>query len=278
MDTKIRITIQKEKMLFSIYKKEVEKENLNNTNVIDTRNLKFSIDYIVSNMELIASFLNVIIIKNKVTTVVIKNMEIAKVIVNIVNKLPDINKIIFMEDKSLDYSITAKLLENKKIKKIECYNMPEVMFLQFPENTITTRCEILFVSDFMKINNIKTYSDLFNKESIIINDYLTEQDIEDIIYFLKNNHDFKKIYINGYDKKNLICVLKLLNKYKIKNINILVNEEDIKDDIKLIKKLNKKYKVKISIKDKQDNNNFKTMLLIGFSIIMLLILIIILKE
>lgn len=278
METKIRVVIKKEKMVFSKYNKVNEVENLNNTNVIDTKNLKFSIDYIMGNIELIASFLNVIIIKNKVTTVVIKELEIANAIMLLIKRLPNITNIIFAEEKELDYNITTLLLQNKNLKKIECYTLPEVLFSEFPENTITTRCEILFSSNFMKANNIKTYSDLYNKEWITLNNYLTEQDINDIIYFLQNNHDFNKIYINGYDKKNLLFILNLLNKYKVEKVSILLSGDDVPKDLKMFKKLSKKYKIKINIKELQEKEDLKKIIFLIFIILIIVILLLILQK
>ena len=46
--------------------KDTPNEDLNKTNVIDTKELVFSDVYIKNNLELVSSFLNVIIIKRKI--------------------------------------------------------------------------------------------------------------------------------------------------------------------------------------------------------------------
>ena len=60
---KIVFKIVKNEIIVSLLNKDI-KENLNNTNVINTKETYFSINYINENVELVSSFLNVIIIKN----------------------------------------------------------------------------------------------------------------------------------------------------------------------------------------------------------------------
>ena len=72
MNNKIVFKINKNILSVSLYKKELPYENLNNTNVIDTKEIIFSEDYINENIDLVSSFLNVIIIKREVNKVIIK--------------------------------------------------------------------------------------------------------------------------------------------------------------------------------------------------------------
>ena len=49
--------ISKNSLFISLYKKDKKEEDLNNTNIIDTKNLYFSTIYIKENLELVSSFL-----------------------------------------------------------------------------------------------------------------------------------------------------------------------------------------------------------------------------
>ena len=60
----ILIKINNTLLTISLVNKK-ENKNLNNTNIIDTKELLFSKSYIKDNIELVSSFLNTIILKNK---------------------------------------------------------------------------------------------------------------------------------------------------------------------------------------------------------------------
>ncbi len=38
---KIKVDVKKNSIIFSIYNREIKEENMNDTNIIDTKNLKF---------------------------------------------------------------------------------------------------------------------------------------------------------------------------------------------------------------------------------------------
>lgn len=63
MDFNISFKLSSNTIIISKMKKTVEQKNLNNTNVINLKELKFSCSYILENKELVSSFLNVTILK-----------------------------------------------------------------------------------------------------------------------------------------------------------------------------------------------------------------------
>ena len=251
---KILVLIKSNNIVFSTYTKPIEEENFNNTNVINTKTLKFSEEYIIENLELIASFFNLVVLKVNVNTAIIKNLEIAETILGLLKMIPKINNIIFSEDRELNYTLSSLLLENSNLNKIECYSLPEIMFYKFPDNMVETRCEILFTSNFMNYNNINTYSKLCNKDKIIIDSYLIRNDDkDDIIYFFKKNTGLKRITIRGYTRNNLLTFLNLLKENNFKNTTIIICEDvnttkQIIEDVSLFTKLNKQFKVNIKVK------------------------------
>lgn len=291
---KVKVVIDDKNIVFSKYNKKIASDNLNNTNIIDTQNLIFSEEYILTNLELVASFLNLVIVKNDVKCAIIKNIEIAESILELLNSLTKIEKVIFTENKDLNYTLASLLLKNKYLNKIECYSLPNIMFEQFPKNVVDTRCEILFFSEFMNYNNINTYSKIFNTDKIVIDIYLTRYDVDDIIFFFKNNKNLKEITIKGYNQHNFIAFLNLLKENNLSGINIILSEEEsvteeLLNDVNLFEKLNKEYNVNIKIKYskkykeinklKEININFiKTILLIIIFVSILFIILIRRKE
>ena len=66
------------------------------------------------------------------------------------------------------------------------------MLQRFDNGIVETRCEILFTSMFMKNNKIKTYSELCNKDRIVIDHDLGDYEIDDLKYFLGGDIKIKK--------------------------------------------------------------------------------------
>ena len=50
-----------------------------NTNVINTKNLKFTEEYINQNLELVSTFINLVVLKFKLSKMIIKNLEISEI-------------------------------------------------------------------------------------------------------------------------------------------------------------------------------------------------------
>lgn len=279
---KILIKIEDSDLSFSEYKRTIDDANLNNTNIIDVKNLKFTDEYILENLDLVSMFLNLVVLKFKLKKVIIKNMTIASVALKILKNIDNIKEVKFKEDIELSYIISLLLLENNNLEKIECYNLPEIMFYRFDKDKIKTRSEFVSSSNFFNNNNIKTHSELYNKEKIIIDEFLTKEDIDDIIYFFSSNVNLKKIEFKRYSRQNLITILNMVKQNGLKKVKIILWENelttnDILLDIKLFEKLNKKYNVNIKIKYSKkykDKNKVKelNLVLLKISIITLFIL------
>lgn len=250
---KILILIKNNSIIFSKYNKDINVDNINNTNIIDVKNLKFTEEYILENLDLVSTFLNLIIKKFKINKCVIKTVDISETILKILNYTPDIKYLNFDEDKELNYTICSLLLQNIYLEKINCYNLPEIMYYRFKDNIINTRCTLLTNSNFFKYNNIKTYSDLFSSQKVVINEYLTIEDIDDIVYFFNSNKNIKRIELKRYNKQNLEAILKMLRLNNINKVTIIIYEDSsttdlILNDIKYFDTLTKKFNVNIKIK------------------------------
>ena len=127
MDFNISFKLSFNTIIISKIKKTVEQKNLNNTNVINLKELKFSCSYILENKELVSSFLNVTILKKNINTVVISSNDIADISLELVNTWEHIKKIIFKEDKEINMDIFLKLIDNHYIEEIELYSMSKYL-------------------------------------------------------------------------------------------------------------------------------------------------------
>ena len=88
--------------------KDTPKEDLNKTNVIDTKELVFSDIYIKNNLDLVSSFLNVIIIKRKINTACVKDFELTSVVLDIIKTIPNITNLIIKADEIRTTKILSK--------------------------------------------------------------------------------------------------------------------------------------------------------------------------
>ena len=192
--------------------KDTPKEDLNKTNVIDTKELVFSDVYIKNNLELVSSFLNVIIIKRKINTVCIRDFELITIILDIINTIPNITNLIIKPDESINYDIFLKLLDNNYLENLEVYDFPRILLDRLDTNkkiVVKTRTEILFVSNFMKVNNLNTYSDIYYKKNIVISDF-TSDDKNDIVTFIKINKYLKEINFKNFSVSAFDFMMNLL--------------------------------------------------------------------
>lgn len=225
---KIVFKIVKNEIIVSLLNKDF-KENLNNTNVINTKETYFSINYINENVELVSSFLNVIIIKNNIHKFIVNNEEATLTTLKIIKNINKIDEIYLNYDNTLKYDEFIELLNNNYLKVINLFDIPNYLLEMIDVNKnlkVTIRNEILFTSNFMEINNINTYSDIFYKKEIYINEF-KDRDYLDFDSFIQINKYLKIINFNYFSKRQFDYIFNKLIKLNLKNIKINFNEENI---------------------------------------------------
>ena len=225
---KIVFKIVKNEIIVSLLNKDF-KENLNNTNVINTKETYFSINYINENVELVSSFLNVIIIKNNIHKFIGNNEEATLITLKIIKNINKIDEIYLNYDNTLKYDEFIELLNNNYLKVINLFDIPNYLLEMIDVNKnlkVTIRNEILFTSNFMEINNINTYSDIFYKKEIYINEF-KDRDYLDFDSFIQINKYLKIINFNYFSKRQFDYIFNKLIKLNLKNIKINFNEGNI---------------------------------------------------
>ena len=231
----VLIKVNSSLLTFTIVKKKEDK-NLNNTNIIDTKELLFSIDYIKYNIDLVSSFLNTIIIKNNIDKVRVNNIELVVLVLDLINKNNNIKKMLISEDKTLDYQIFLKLLDNNSLEYLNCYDIPPYLLERLDINKnlkIDMRCEIFFISKFMEDNKLYKYSDIYYKKNIVINKNFDVRELEEFKTFININNYLKEIHIKNYTNDLIYSIIEIFKENNLKNkvivfyennnINIIVN-------------------------------------------------------
>lgn len=240
---KIIFKIGKNLLTIDKYTKDI-KTDLNNTNVIDTKEIVFSTDYINNNLELVSSFLNVIIIKQNIKKTIIKDYDIILSTLSVLNHIPNIKDIYIKPDKRINYDTFMKLLDNRYIENLNVFDIAPALLERLDKNNnlkITVRSEILFTSNFLNSNNINTYSDIFYKKNIIIDNF-TNEDKEDFESFIKINKYLKTIEFKTFNKETFVYILDTLTENKKNNIKVIVDEKgNINEIYDIITKYKNKY-------------------------------------
>ena len=278
--------LYKDTIAISEIKKDVDYESLNNTNVIDVKELKFSDEYIKENFELVANFLNVVILKNNITTVQINNMDVAPICIDLVNSWEHVKKLYFKPDKKVSLEVFLKLLDNDTLEEINCYEMADYLIERMDLNKHTkviTRNKVKSDSRFMKENFLNSYSDIYYKKVILIDGKLDKTEIEEIKTFIAISSRLKVIKIYNYSNELLTLIIEELKTYQKKNIQIQIQEKNndlnvIYNTVAYLKKSYKKYFDEFNItfklnysKEYKRNNFMKAFNLKLFSILVLLI-------
>lgn len=223
---KIIIKINNDCLIFDFFDKDVDKKELNNTNIINTKEIIFTEEYIAQNIDLVSSFLNVVALKNEISKVAIRNIKLTRLVLRIINFLPNIKSLIISEKENISSDLADLIYESKYITNFECYNISNFMFEKLSKKmTVNIKSEVLFISDFMLLNNLNTPSDIYYKKNIKINTF-EKCDYIDFEIFLKTNKKLKSIDILEYDNQTFKYIIELLIKYNQKNIKINITEKD----------------------------------------------------
>lgn len=243
----ILIQINNTLLTISLVNKK-ENKNLNNTNIIDTKELLFSESYIKDNIELVSSFLNTIILKNKIDKVRVNNIELTTLTLNLIYNSTTIKKLLISEDKIIDYEIFMKLLDNKYLEYVNCYDIPPYLLERLDINKnikVDVRSEIFFVSKFMEDNKLYKYSDIYYKKKIVITKNFDKRELEDFKAFIKINRYLKEIHIKNYTNDLIYSTIDLFKEYKLKDKIIVFYENDnvnvIVNSINYLKEIYKDY-------------------------------------
>lgn len=229
MDFNIVFKLSGSTISISEIKKDVDYKSLNNTNIIDLKDLKFSRAYIKENFELVSNFLSLVILKNNIDTVQINNLDIALIALDLTNTWERIKKIVFKPDKKLSYDIFFKLLDNKYVKEIECFDIAEYLIERLDTNKrvkIKTRKRAKTKSKFMVINSLNSYSDIYYKKYLVISNEFDSDDLNEFKSFMRINAKLKTIKIVNYSNEIITTVINEIVENKKKDILIETNEKN----------------------------------------------------
>ncbi len=247
MDYTFIFKINKDTISINTTKRTIDKKGLNNTNVIDTKDLRFSPEYIQENMDLVSTFLNVVILKKNITICTINTDAHLEDLVSLVNCWEHIDKLIFKQDITINFDIFMKLLENNYLSSMECYNMPKYLMERLDMNKkmkIITREKYNYKSTFMIDNLLSSYSDIYYKKNIVITTTFEGDELNELKNFMAINNNLRTVRFVNYSNEAMALVLNEIKNFNKKNVTIIIDEKTNDLDVvyKAIPYLKKNYK------------------------------------
>lgn len=265
---KILISIHNNIIIFSYKTNNSSISNdLINTNIISNNELIFSDIYIKENFKILSSFIKELSVQYNINRAIISKMDLAPLIINLLKKTINITDLEIKEDESLTYEVCEALINLNHLKSLSCYNLQPFMIELLDKHNITcnSRCEILYLSNFMEKNNLYKYSNIYYKTNIRITFPLSLEDLKDFKDFLKINKYLKVIHINKLINNELENLVNILIKHNRNNLKIIIheniNDEKTAEYLRTKNKIYKrKYKIYLSLeytKEYLDKNIFK---------------------
>ena len=242
-------------------------KNFNNTNIISTDDLIFDIKYFKSNISLIAGFLNVIVKSEEIENAIIKEESLIIPSLELLSYMPSIKNLVIAPDIPIDYDIHMAILKNDTLKTINCFTIPPYLLerIDTTKNVkIETRNEVFFISNFLRVNRLASYTEVFYKRKLTVTYEFNASDWQDFRSFLTINTHLKTIYfeyasiglikdflkiLKDFDRKNIVFLIKG-NK---NNLSIFQDIESLVKKNKFIKKNNIKFKIDYTQDYKMEN-------------------------
>lgn len=285
---KIRFSI-KRKILYIDYKEEDNViKNINNTNIINDDDLIFDLRYFKNNYKLIAGFLNVMIQNDSIVNCIVNDENLIVSTLELLNYLPNIKNLVIKPDVAINYEVHLAILKNDTLKTINCYTIPPYLLERIDTTKkikIETRNEVFFISNFLRINKLNNYSDIFYKRKLTISYEFNDTDWKDFESFLTINTHLKTLYFETASLDLIKKFLKYLKEYKRTNIlfNIKGNKENLvhfKEIETFVKKdkFIKKNNIKFSIDYTKDYKLENLVKLINFTTIKYILIVIIISS
>lgn len=225
----------------------------NNNDVTSIGKLVFTIDNYKNYKEELIEKINKII-KNDVNNCIINNKGLSKIALEIISHYHKIQNVLFNFNEQLDYEIYESINSDDTLKYINCYNIEEYMFNELNKNNkkVDIRKKLEFNSLILQNNDIYTFSDIYYKKYLKIDNFDIYSDVKDLELFFKYNKFLEKIDTYRLTYNDIYKIIEILKNNNVNNliINITVNDTTfkyIKKNLKKIKKLKQHVKKTNSI-------------------------------
>lgn len=285
---KIKFTIEAQILTIQYNYEDNTPININNTNIITDEDLIFDIRYFKNNMKLIAGFLNVMLKNEHVHFAEVLDIELVETAMVFLNYLPIIDSLTIKPDVPIDYDLHLAILKNDTLKNISVYTIPPYLLERIDTTKtvkINTRTEVFYISNFIRVNKLNTYTDVYYKRKLTVTYEFNDTDLQDFEQFLIINKNLKVLYFEYISLELVKKLVKVLKERGRTNIlfnikadpNTLSHFSEIEDYIKKNKTIKKNnYKFRIDYTTEYKLENF--LKLLNFTTVKYLLVVVILAS
>ena len=163
----------------------------------------FSESYIEENFDLFANLVKNLVNKRKVKIFNVED-DLYYLAIKTIKTIEIPMRLNILCDKKINDSIINLIINAKYIKQFECFDLDKSCLNSISKHKIKffTRINNIIKTDFTKDNDIKSYSDLYNKEDIKIISNINDEYLKDLDNFCKENKHIKNIYLYGFQNNN----------------------------------------------------------------------------
>ena len=248
---KIAVLINENKLIFKYRTNKPVEPNLLNTNVISNNELVFSDEYIKNNIKIVGLFISDLAKEREINEIVVSNNNIGELVIDIIKRISGPLTFSIIDDVNLSYTLCESIAKAKNINHLNCYGLPQFMIETLDKYgvSVESRYEVLFTSKFMADNNLTSFSKIYYKTNIRIENILENDDINDIKTFFAINKYLKIIHFDKYSIDNIRLIVDILQSTKAKNVSLQIHDDlEGVEDISELKEINKELKRRNKIK------------------------------
>lgn len=263
-------------------------KNIDNTNIISKEDLIFDIRYFKNNIKLVAGFLNVMVQNEGITKAIVEYEELISVSLELLNYMPLITELVIEPEVTINYEMHMAILRNDTLKKINCYSIPTYLLERIDTTKsikIETRVEVFFISNFLRVNKLNTYTDVFYKRKIVIDYEFREADFKDFEQFLAINSYLKVIYFEYLDMDLIKNIIRYLRENDKRSISLRIKGTPLNlkyfselDSYVKKNKFIKKNKIKFSIDYTEEYKMENFLKLINFTSLKYIMVVVIVSS
>ena len=223
--------------------------NINTCKMTEYNEFFFSTEYLEKHSNTLQFYIEPIILKNQVTKVIVSHNDLLLHIEKIINLYPTIQELYIEQEKEITVLEAKTMIAMKYINDVDCYDIDEDLYDKLAREChkrVNVRSEILFESNFMVQNQINTYSKLYQKKQVFINEKFDEIDKQEFQYLLDHNHFLEKIVIHKYFESTMKYLVSVV-RHKHILISILNDEQLTKKNYKYLKNIKKHSKIQLEL-------------------------------
>jgi len=141
--SKIKVTIDGKKIIFSYFNEKSDSKN----SISNNNELIFEKEYFLGNKKIVSNIINGIVLEKDINSVTVIDYNLIPDVIDVINYIKKITTLNINEDRDINNKIYEKLLKAKNIKNVNCHNAPIYMLDNLDKKNIKVNFRVEYLSD-----------------------------------------------------------------------------------------------------------------------------------